>query len=88
MSEKEMKSEIGSRRSDIGNEIPLSERIGVELYLLWWNERPEKYSLGNSHLERMQYDSPLYSQDSCHIYREINSKVLPSITDESSQITR
>jgi hypothetical protein len=35
MSEKEMKSEIESRRSDIGNEIPLFERIGAELYLLW-----------------------------------------------------
>jgi hypothetical protein len=54
--EKEMKSDTGSRKSDTGNEIRLSERIGVELYSLWLRERLERYSLENSHLERMQYD--------------------------------
>jgi hypothetical protein len=86
--EKEMKSDTGSRRLDTGNEILLSERIGVELYSLSLRERLEKYSSENSHSERMQYDSPQYSRDSYLIYQETRSKVLPSTMDESSQITK
>jgi hypothetical protein len=85
--EKEMKSDTGSRRLGTGNEILLSERIGVELYSLSLREGLEKSSSENSHSERMQYDSPQYSRDSCLIYPETRSKVLPSTMDESSQIT-
>jgi transposase, IS30 family len=60
-------------------------RSGAILTLV--ERRTGKSSSENSHSERMQYDSPQYSRDSCLIYPETRSKVLPSTMDESSQIT-
>ena len=48
----EMNSEREQKKSVIGSEIPLSERIDQALYSHSLRERPERYSLVNSHSER------------------------------------